>query len=191
VKKQLAAATVVLALLGCGETEQAGAKDEQAASKGEQTTAENGDPEQSGAKDEQAASKGEQAIAENGDPEPSGTLTMKSWKVALIGSAGQSKGTVTFQGKQRKFKMTGLGIGGFGVSTSTATGVIYNMKTWEDFTGAYSSGRSGVTLGDNELLKDRSLWLRNAEGVSIKLTTEKSGIELNLGVDGSVIQWDD
>ena len=180
-KIQLAAATVVLALLGCGETEQAGAKDEQAASKDEQAAS----------KDEQAASKGEQAIAENDDPEQSGTLTMKSWKVAFIGSAGQSKGTVTFQGKQRKFKMTGLGIGGFGVSTSTATGVIYNMETWEDFTGAYSSGRSGVTLGDSEVIKDRSLWLKNDEGVSIKLTTEKSGVELNLGADGSVIQWDD
>ena len=143
------------------------------------------------AKDEQAASKGAQTTAENDDSAQSGTLTMKSWKVAFIGSAGQSKGTVTFQGKQRKFKMTGLGIGGFGVSTSTATGVIYNMETWEDFTGAYSSGRSGVTLGDSEVLKDRSLWLKNDEGVSIKLTTEKSGVELNLGADGSVIQWDD
>ena len=121
----------------------------------------------------------------------SGTLTMTSWKVAFIGSAGQSKGEVTFQGKTRKFKMTGLGFGGMGISTSSATGVVYNMKTMDDFLGSYTSARSGVTLGDDEFIKDRMMWLKNEKGVSIKLTTKKKGVELNLGVDGSVIEWDD
>ena len=35
------------------------------------------------------------------------------------------------------------------------------------------------------------MWLKNEKGVSIKLTTEKEGVELNLGVDGSVIEWAD
>ena len=121
----------------------------------------------------------------------SATLTMTSWKVAFIGSAGQSKGVLSYRGKQRSFKMTGLGIGGIGISTSSATGVVYNMKTLDDFTGSYTSGRSGVTLGDDEFIKDRMMWLKNENGVSIKLTTDKEGIELNLGVDGSVIKWDD
>lgn len=119
------------------------------------------------------------------------TLTMKSWKIAFIGSAGQSKGVLDYQGKKRKFKMTGLGIGGIGISTSEATGVVYNMKTMDDFTGSYTSARSGITLGDEEFIKDRMMWLTNEKGVSIKLTTSKSGIELNLGVDGSVIKWAD
>ena len=121
----------------------------------------------------------------------SGTLSMTSWKVAFIGSAGQSKGKLSYQGKTRKFKMTGLGIGGIGISTSSATGVVYNMKTMDDFTGSYTSARSGVTLGDSEFIKDRMLWLENEKGVKIKLTTDKAGLELNLGVDGSVIRWDD
>ena len=120
----------------------------------------------------------------------SGTLTMSSWKVAFIGSAGQSKGVLNYGGKSRKFKMTGLGIGGVGVSTSQASGVVYNMKTADDFLGAYSSGRSGITFGD-EILKDRMLWLVNDKGVKIKLKTTKEGLELNLGADGSVITWDD
>ncbi len=121
----------------------------------------------------------------------SATLTMTSWKVAFIGSAGQSKGKVTYQGKTRKFKMTGLGFGGIGISTSSATGVVYNMKTMDDFLGSYTSARSGITLGDDEFIKDRMMWLKNDKGVSIKLTTKKEGVELNLGVDGSVIKWDD
>ena len=87
--------------------------------------------------------------------------------------------------------MTGLGFGGIGISTSSATGVVYNMKSMDDFLGSYTSARSGITLGDDEFIKDRMMWLKNEKGVSIKLTTEKEGIELNLGVDGSVISWDD
>ena len=121
----------------------------------------------------------------------SGTLTLKGWKVAFIGSAGQSKGQLSFQGKTRKFKMTGLGIGGVGISTSEATGVVYNLKTIDDFTGSYTSARSGVTIGDKEVLKDKMLWLKNEKGVRIELKTSKDGLELNLGVDGTVINWDD
>jgi hypothetical protein len=121
----------------------------------------------------------------------SGTLTMSSWKVAFIGSGGQSKGVLNYGGKSRKFKMTGIGYGGVGVSTSQATGVVYNMKSADDFLGTYSSARAGVTLGDDELMKDRTFWLINQNGVKIKLISEKDGVELNLGVDGSVVTWND
>jgi hypothetical protein len=135
-----------------------------------------------------AAAFSDPAVA--GDAE-SATLTLRGWKIAFIGSAGQSKGEITYQGRTRKFKMTGLGIGGIGISTSEATGVVYNMKSMDDFIGSYTSARTGVTLGDDEFIKDRMLWLKNEKGVEIKLTTTKSGIELNLGADGTVVKWDD
>jgi len=78
-----------------------------------------------------------------------------------------------------------------GISTSEATGVVYNMKTIDDFTCSYTSARSGVTIGDKEVLKDKMLWLKNEKGVRIELKTSKDGLELNLGVDGTVIDWDD
>ena len=121
----------------------------------------------------------------------SATLTLKGWKVAFIGSAGQSKGVLSYQGKSRKFSMTGIGIGGVGISTSEATGVVYNMKSMDDFVGSYTSARSGVTLGDSEFIKDRMMWLKNDKGVRIELKTNKEGFELNLGADGTVIKWDD
>ena len=121
----------------------------------------------------------------------SATLTLKGWKVAFIGSAGQSKGVLSYEGKSRKFSMTGLGIGGVGISTSEATGVVYNMKSMDDFVGSYTSARSGVTLGNDEFIKDRMMWLKNENGVRIELKTSKDGLELNLGVDGTVIKWDD
>jgi len=121
----------------------------------------------------------------------SATLTLTGWKVAFIGSAGRSKGELTYQGKTRKFTMTGLGIGGIGISASEATGVVYNMKSVDDFIGSYTSARSGVTLGGDEFIKDRMLWLKNEKGVKIKLTTKKEGMELNLGADGTVVKWGD
>jgi hypothetical protein len=121
----------------------------------------------------------------------SATLTLRGWKVAFIGSAGQSKGELTYQGKTRKFTMRGLGIGGIGVSVSEATGIVYNMKSMDDFIGSYTSARTGVTLGSDEFIKDRMLWLKNEKGVKIKLTTKKEGMELNLGADGTVVKWDD
>ena len=87
------------------------------------------------------------AATAEGERVKSATLTMTSWKVAFIGSAGQSLGEVTYQGKTRKFKMTGLGFGGIGISTSSATGVVYNMKAIDDFLGSYTSARSGITSG--------------------------------------------
>jgi hypothetical protein len=126
-----------------------------------------------------------------GEDVKTATLTLTGWKVAFIGSAGRSKGELTYQGRTRKFTMTGLGIGGIGISTSEATGVVYNMKSMDDFTGSYTSARSGVTLGDDEFIKDRMLWLQNEKGVKIKLTTKKEGMELNLGADGTVVKWDD
>ncbi len=121
----------------------------------------------------------------------SATLTLKGWKVAFIGSAGQSKGVLSYQGKSRKFSMTGLGIGGVDISTSEASGVVYNMESVDDFVGSYTSARSGVTLGDDEFIKDRMMWLKNEKGVRIELKTRKEGLELNLGADGTVIKWDD
>ena len=125
------------------------------------------------------------------EPVKSATLTMKGWKVAFIGSVGQSKGELTYKGKKRKFEMKGLGIGGVGFSTSEATGIVYDMKSMDDFVGSYTSARSGITVGDDEFIKDRMIWLRNEKGVSIQLTTKKDGVELNLGADGTVVAWDD
>lgn len=119
------------------------------------------------------------------------TLTLKSWKVAFIGSVGYCQGVLNYQGKTRKFTMKGLGIGGIGLSTADATGIVYNMKSMDDFVGSYTSARTGLTLGKDEFIKDRMLWLKNEKGVKIKLTTKKAGIELNLGADGTVAKWAD
>ena len=121
----------------------------------------------------------------------SGTLTLKGWQVSFIGSASKSTGVLTYKGKKRKFSLSGLGVGGFGVSTSEATGTVYNMKKVDDFIGTFLNLRSGVTVGEDEVVKDKVLWMKNDNGVTIELITDREGIQLNLGADGMISQWDD
>ena len=120
----------------------------------------------------------------------SGTFTLEGWRIAYIGSASKFTGVLSYAGDKRKFILSGLGVGGIGVSTSTATGTAYNMKNADDFTGAYVQLRSGVAVGD-EGLEGKTLWMKNDDGVTLKLHWDTKGVALNLGADGLVIRWDD
>ncbi len=120
----------------------------------------------------------------------SGTFTLGGWRVSYIGSASKSTGVLSYKGGKRKFSLSGLGIGGIGVSKSTATGIAYNMKNVDDFTGAYVQLRSGVAVGD-EGLEGKTLWMKNDNGVTLKVHWDTTGLQLNLGADGIVIRWDD
>ena len=50
---------------------------------------------------------------------------------------------------------------------------------------------TGYPFSNAEFIKDKMFWLKNEKGVRIELKTSKEGLELNLGVDGTVISWDD
>ena len=59
-------------------------------------------------------------------PKPSGSVNIHQVQVAFIGSGAIGGGTLYFHGRRYPFKLGGLGIGGFGVSTLDATGNVYN-----------------------------------------------------------------
>jgi hypothetical protein len=120
----------------------------------------------------------------------SGTLSLKGWRVSFIASGSKSEGVLSYKGTKRKFILSGLGIGGYGASKFTATGIAYNMKNADDFTGTYAQLRSGIAVGD-EGMEGKTLWMKNNEGVTLKVTWETTGLQLNLGADGLVIRWDE
>jgi hypothetical protein len=117
----------------------------------------------------------------------SGTVSLDIYRVAFIGSAGGGKGVLHYKGKSRAFTVTGLGIGGVGLSHTKASGTVYNLKKLEDFIGAYGSVRSGITVTDKS--RDKALWVGNDKGVRLKLDVESAGVSLNLGADGLVFAW--
>jgi hypothetical protein len=116
-----------------------------------------------------------------------GSIAINQYQVAFIGSGTLGKGTLSYGGRKIPFRIGGLGFGGIGVAAIDATGTVYDLKNLDDFTGTYGNARLGITAADKG--KGR-LWLKNTNGVVIKLWTKMQGLALTGGVDGIVIQWE-
>ena len=117
----------------------------------------------------------------------SGTVVIKQYQAAWIGSGTLGKGTLTHEGRSYAFRIGGLGFGGFGIAAIDAHGTVHNMRGLESFAGTYGNARIGATAADKG--KGR-LWLKNTNGVVLKLWTEMKGLALTGGVDGIVITWE-
>ena len=115
---------------------------------------------------------------------PSGSVSFRQVQVAYIGSGSAGEGTLKFGGRDYPITVGGLGIGGLGVSTLKASGVVYGLKQREDFAGAYVQLRKGWALGGQG---KGTLWLQNDKGVTMKLNTQRRGLQLSLGADGVII----
>jgi len=117
------------------------------------------------------------------DPEPrvfSGTIEISSTQIAFIGSAQTGGGTLEFEGMEHDFKISGLGVGGIGIQTTNAVGVVYNLEKLSDFEGTYSQARVGATVGKGK----STIGLNNSNGVHIELKSSNKGVALATGVDG-------
>lgn len=115
---------------------------------------------------------------------PSATVRIKQIQIAFIGSGALGGGTLNYQGKSYPITVGGLGVGGIGASELTASGAVYGLTQRKDFAGAYVQVRSGWALADKG---KGTLWLRNSNGVTMKLRTRRQGLQLALGADGVVI----
>ncbi|HET6618642.1 MAG TPA: hypothetical protein VFG64_01800 [Dongiaceae bacterium] len=117
----------------------------------------------------------------------SATVKIEQVQIAFIGSGNLGGGTLFYGGKQYPFTVGGLGVGGFGVSRMTATGIVYNLRNLNDFPGGYVQGRYGMAIGD---LSAGELFLSNTKGVALRLKAERSGLALSLGGDAVYIGFD-
>jgi hypothetical protein len=122
-----------------------------------------------------------------GDFVQSATVKIQQVQIAFIGSGNLGGGTLFYGGQQYPFTVGGLGIGGFGVSRMTATGIVYNLRNLNDFPGAYVQGRYGLAIGD---LSTGELFLSNTGGVALRLKAERTGLALSLGGDAVYIGFD-
>jgi hypothetical protein len=117
---------------------------------------------------------------------PSGTVEMSQVQAAFIGSGNTGDGTLQFRGRTYPFTVSGLGIGGIGVSTLEATGEVYDLAKADDFEGAYVQGRYGFAIGEES---GGALWLKNDKGVVMRLKTKRTGLMLSLGGDAVVVTF--
>ena len=113
----------------------------------------------------------------------SGTIEISSTQIAFIASAQSGSGTLEFEGMEHDFKIGGLGVGGIGIQTVNAVGVVYNLEKLSDFEGTYTQLRVGATVGKGK----STIGLNNSKGVYIELKSSNKGIALAAGADGMVI----
>ena len=112
-----------------------------------------------------------------------GTIEIDSTQMAFLISGQAGGGVLEFQGKEYKFNVGGLGVGGIGIATLNAVGAVYNMDDVSKFSGSYIQARAGATLGKGK----SSLSLSNKHGVIIDLKSSNKGAALQLGVDGMIL----
>jgi hypothetical protein len=117
---------------------------------------------------------------------PAGTVEMHQIQAAFIGSGNTGDGTLRFRGRSYPFTVSGLGIGGIGVSTLEAEGEVYDLAKADDFEGAYVQGRYGFAIGEES---GGALWLKNDKGVVMRLKTKRTGLMLSLGGDAVVVTF--
>jgi len=118
---------------------------------------------------------------------PSGSIHFEEWQVMAMLAGSWGHGTLGYNGKTYKFKVTGLGAGGYGVDKLSATGEVYRLKDIADFPGKYSELRGGITLGKGV----GGFYIRNDNDVVIKLKTHAEGVALSIGATGLTIQMAD
>ena len=116
--------------------------------------------------------------------EPSATVTIESTSVAIGIGVQWGHGTLKFQGKEYKFSVNGLSVIDLGVSSISATGNVYKLKKLSDFAGTYSAAEAGIAVGAGV----GASAMENQNGVVLKLTSTKVGIEFKLAPEGLKIE---
>ncbi|QGM95459.1 hypothetical protein F7D13_16225 [Methylocystis rosea] len=117
---------------------------------------------------------------------PSATVTIEQIQVAFIGSGSLGGGTLEYAGKSYPITVGGLGIGGIGASKLTASGAVYGLTKLSDFPGAYVQVRRGWAIAERGR---GTMWLTNGNGVTMKLSATRQGLQTALGADGVLIEF--
>jgi hypothetical protein len=115
---------------------------------------------------------------------PSGTVDIVQRQAGYYLTIGTGKGVLHIGGHSYPFKIAGLGFGGTGFASIKATGKVYNLKSRRQFAGRYTATRTGFVVGKASRGK---MWLKNANGVYLELSVERSGLMLTFGVDDLTI----
>src|ERR1700687_3167718 len=82
--------------------------------------------------------------------------------------------------KQYKFKISGVSVADVGAAGITAEGEVYNLASPADLGGNYSAVTAGLTVIEGGSVA----YLKNDNGVVIKLHSQTGGLRFNLSANG-------
>jgi len=86
--------------------------------------------------------------------------------------------------KQYKFKLSGVSVADVGGAGISAEGEVYNLTSPADFSGDYSAVTAGATVIEGGSVA----YLKNQNGVVIKLHSQTGGLRFNLSANGMHIR---
>ena len=114
------------------------------------------------------------------DEVPDGTIELSGGSVAVGIGYSWGSGKLVFQGKTYPLKVQGVSIVDVGASDYTATGSVHNLKRLEDFAGNYTAATAGATVAAGA----SATILKNQNGVIIKLSATRQGLQFTLAPEG-------
>jgi hypothetical protein len=111
---------------------------------------------------------------------PAATLELSQGSVAAGIGFSWGRGTLTYGGRQYPVKVLGVSVGEAGFTWGTAKGIVFGLKTLEDFSGTYLAGGAGVTVfGGGE-----AATMKNQNDVVVEWTTSNVGVNFKLAASG-------
>jgi hypothetical protein len=109
---------------------------------------------------------------------PDGTVSIDETQFALVIGGSTGGGKLMYQGKEYEFKLKGLTVGvNVGVTKMQAAGEVYDLPDISKFPGTYTKFDASATLGGGA----GALYLKNENGVVMKLFSRNQGVQLNVG----------
>jgi hypothetical protein len=118
------------------------------------------------------------------DAAPDGTLSLSGGAVAAGVGFVWGSGTLTYQGAPHAVKVSGLSVVDVGAAKIDASGSVYHLKSLKDFDGAYTSFAAGATIAGG----GGAAYLKNQNGVVIKLNSTSTGLRFNLSASGVTLK---
>jgi hypothetical protein len=119
------------------------------------------------------------AVAAEKEPDATLSLSFKSVAVGIGFSSGS--GTLTYKGKEYPISVSGVSVGKVGISGSSATGKVYNLKKLGDFDGHYVGAGTGMTVAGGRSRVE----MKNQNGVQLYIATASKGLDVALGRSGA------
>jgi hypothetical protein len=106
---------------------------------------------------------------------PSGRVTMTQ---AFVSGAGVGSGVLAFRGRTYRFTLIGSLIGLGALSTTQASGEVYNLKDPSQFPGAWIQGTGSLAVTTKAT---GEIWLENRNGVIMRLNAAQAGLTFSSG----------
>ena len=111
---------------------------------------------------------------------PDATLELTGGSVAAGIGFSWAEGVLTYKGKTYKVAVDGLSVGDVGISKTSATGKVFDLKKLSDFDGNYTAAQAGATVGGG----GAASIMRNQNGVTVELFSTTKGLKFTLAASG-------